>query len=235
MHCETVATAEVAMKDPVFVVKLKDSMDLLLLAEIGLSTVGNVAFDKAGKQVSPPMSRFVAESEREIELDSAELSDVQRTAYVSYWTRIDIDAKTQGEVNRLVACAKRHPLRNGESRRGGGSLQKGHHELEPLTVMLRTWLEHDTDEDVVGVVGNYAGAVWLSSFVPDRSTGKKIPFEIHSDSRALGVASFLAFVLRCGGIDNVRARRSASQTVLVSLDGARELYSGSFFYFSQSR
>lgn len=217
-----------------FVVKLKDGIDLLLLAELGLDKGSNVTFDKAGKHAALPLAKFAAESEREIDLDSAELSDEQRTAYVAYWARRDFSAGHLNEVTQLLAHAKRHPFGHGVERQGGGSLQKGTYALGPLTDMLHAWLVHDINEDVVGEIENYAGKVWLRSSVPDKDTGAPIPFDVHADSRALGVALFLSFVSRCGGISHVRARRSGGRTLLVSRDGEQELYSGRYFYFSQS-
>ncbi|RKH73129.1 hypothetical protein D7X96_03510 [Corallococcus interemptor] len=234
MRHETVAEAKEMVMDPVFVARLNGSTDLLLLAELGLDEGSNVTFDNAGRQATVPRARFDAESEREMDLDSTELSDAQRTAYVAYWARRELAAGVENEVNQLLVHAKRHPFRHGMERRGGGSLQKGAYALESLTEMLRTWLMRDIHEGVVGEIGNYAGQSWLSSSVPDKDTGAPVPFEVHADSRALGVALFLSFVSRCGGTSQVRARRSRGQTMLVSRDGEREFYSGRYFYFSQS-
>jgi hypothetical protein len=229
-----VAEAEAEVMEPAYIVRVKGGSDLLLLAELGLDEVGNVTFDQDGKQAEFPLAKFDLESEREIDLDSSELSDAQRAAYVAYWARRELSAGLQNAVSQLLAQAKRHPFRHGVERLGGGFLQKGTFALELLTELLLAWLERATSEDVVGEIGRYAGAVWLSSAVPSVDTGKPSPFEVHADSRALGVALFLAFVNRCGGPSHIRARRSGAQTILVSRDGEREFHSGRYFYFSQS-
>jgi hypothetical protein len=49
--------------ESVYVVRLKDGTDLLLLAEIGLDKSYNVTFDKDGRQATYLRARFAAESE----------------------------------------------------------------------------------------------------------------------------------------------------------------------------
>ncbi|WP_044890356.1 hypothetical protein [Myxococcus hansupus] len=230
----TVAEEEDVVMELAFVVKFKDGIDLLLLAELGLDKGSNVTFDKDGKQATFSLAKFDAKSERELDLDSSELSDEQRAAYVAYWAQRDLSSVQSKEVKQLLAHAERHPFRHGIERQGGGSLQKGTYSLGSLTRMLHTWLERDISEDVVGEIGSYGGAVWLRSSVPDKDTGEPIPFEVHADSRAIGVALFLAFVSHCNGTNHIRARRSSGQIMLMSTDGEREFNSGRYFYFSQS-
>ncbi|MFY2556589.1 hypothetical protein ACN469_03000 [Corallococcus terminator] len=101
-----------------FVVKLKDGIDLLLLAEPGLDKGGNVTFDKAGKQATFSLAKFAAEPEREIDLDSTELSDEQRTAYVAYWAQRDLSSGDDSEVKN--SWRTRSGIHSGMMRRGEG-------------------------------------------------------------------------------------------------------------------
>lgn len=220
--------------ESVYVVRLKGGTDLLLLAELGLDEGGNVTFDKDGKQATYLQARFAAEFEREIDLDSAELPDAQRTAYVAYWVQRELSEGRQNEVNQLLTYAKRHPFRQGVERRGGGFLRKDTYALGQLIEMLHAWLERAVDEDVVGEIGGFGRAVWLRSFVPEVDTGAPIPFGIHADARAWGVARFLAFVSRCGGASHVRARRNGGETALVSGDGEQTFSTVPYFYWSPS-
>jgi hypothetical protein len=219
--------------ESVYVVRLRGGTDLLLLAEIGLDEGDNVTFDMDGRQATFPRARF-AEPAREIDFDSAELADAQRAAYAAYWARRELAANQQNETNQLLTYAKRHPFRQGVERRGGGFLRKDTYALGQLTEMLHAWLERAVDEDVVGEIGGFGRAVWLRSFVPEVDTEVPIPFGVHADTRAWGVARFLAFVSRCGGADHVRARRNDGETVLVSGDGEQTFSTVPYFYWSPS-
>jgi len=218
--------------ESVYIVRLKNGTDLLLLAELGLDKGDNVTFDKEGRQATFPLARFVAESEREIDFASAELTDAQRAAYAEYWTRRELVAIRESEANQLLSYANRHPFRQGVERQGGRFLKKGSYGMAQLTATLHAWLERAIDEDVIGEIGHFGLSSWLRSSVPEVDTGVPIPFGVHADSRALGVAVFLAFVSRCGGASHVRARRNGGETIFVSDDGGQEFSTVRYFYWS---
>lgn len=223
--------------EKVFVVKVKGKPGVMLLAELGLEDASNIVFDKDGRKKVYPYERFDIASEEEISLDSDALTPAQRESYAVYWSTgpgVDDD---DGELERLMTIAKRHPFRQGAERRGGNMFRKPSScEFDLLTEYLLTWLEIAVDEDVIGNIGSYAGREWLYSSVPSaRAWNEEIMFRVHADSRAVGVARFLAFVHSCGGARNVRAVRRGGRIWLVShLDELNVFDSGSYFYFSQN-
>jgi hypothetical protein len=219
--------------ETVFAARRKGDDALLLLAEMGLHDGANVAFDGDGRTVRLGGAGFVEEPDRELPFDSPLLSEEQRLAYVAHWARHEQTAAARGEVDKLLMFARRHPFRYNRERHGGVHLDAGPSSIVELVRRLRTWLEVAEDEDVVGDIGKYAGRTWVQAVVPD-TTGSPIPLEIHADSRAVGIARFLAFVIRCGGPQNVTASRGGGRTVLKSRDGQVELDSGQYFYFSQT-
>ncbi|MCP3100124.1 hypothetical protein LZ198_14705 [Myxococcus sp. K15C18031901] len=219
--------------DSVYVVSLKGSNELLLLAEPGLTEGNNVTFDKNGRQASYLEPRFAADA-REINFESDELADLQRAAYAAYWARHESDAIQDGKIKKLWMLAKQHPVRQGEDRQGGTFLPMDVYTLGQLTQLLWDWLDRAVDEDVVGEIGGFGRAVWLRSFVPEADTRVPIPFGIHADTRALGVVRFLAFVSRCGGADHVRARWNSGEATLISEDGTQAFSTVPFFYWSPS-
>ncbi len=221
--------------DTVFVARRKGHEGLLLLVEMGLHDGANVAFDKAGKTVRFGLVAFVEESELELPFESNRLSDEQRRAFVSHWTRYEQTAAVGHEIELLLAVAQEHPVRHNLERHGGVHLPAGPaSSLVELVRRLRNWLKVAKNEDVVGDIGTYGGRTWVVAEVPDMHTGPRIPLEIHADSKAAGIARFLAFVIRCGGPENMRATRGGGRTVLMSRDGQAELESGQWFYFSQT-
>jgi hypothetical protein len=219
----------------VYVAQLKNKPELLLLAELGLlEGTTNLTFAADGTRASYPYPRFDVDSEREIPFDSSELSAPQRSAYEGYWKAKEQASTEEEEVNRLVTQAKRHPFRYDADRFGGRFLLDGDYRLDEVVTRLAEWLRRATDEDVIGDIGTYGGRTWLCSRVPDVHTGRPVPFDIHADSRAAGVADFLIFVRRCGGPDQLRMMRTGEKLVLVSARNADSLTSGGYFYWSQN-
>lgn len=220
----------------VHLAQLTGHSENLLLAEQGLVEGGsNVAFDAGGRQLAYEYRRFDSGSEREIAFDSHEITAEQRAAYDSYWeaqTRVETE---HAEVDRLRNWAHRHPARAGDHRAGGRFLPAGDFSLEELVVKLREWLRVAIDEDVVGYIGAFGGRTWLSSTVPDEVSGRAIAFDVHADSRAVGVADFLCFVRQCGGVSHVRARREGDRLILTAAKDGTQFTSGEYFYWSQNR
>jgi len=213
-----------------FVVTLNGSTNVLLLAEEGLLEEDpNIAFDESGRVTRHDLVRFDRDSEREVESWSPDASDAQWQAYVEYWERMDRDL--DDPEDKLRRRAARHPVRHGVERFGGVFLPHGQYAWADAVARLDAWLREAVREDVIGSIGTYAGQTWISTSVPALDGGT-ISIDIHSDTKAAGVAEFLIFVLKNGGPEGVRGTILNGQRTLVSADGTR-VFDASYFYISR--
>ncbi len=216
------------------IARLKGRPDIFLLAEEELlDSETNTAFNGAGTAGQFRSKQFDPGSVREIDREAQEVTAAQWQAYDRHWAAVESDEIRQ----RLEAHAKQHPFRQGAERFGGVFLPKGPYEWTKLVSRLEAWLKNAKDEDVIGDIGTYAGKDWVTTTVPtvpELITGP-MAVGIHADTRALGVASFLAFVERCGGPAHVCARRTAGPPILTSEDGNEEFPRSpgpAYFYMS---
>jgi hypothetical protein len=70
-----------------YVARLKGRSELFLLAEDGLDSEPNLVFDPAGQRRTFPFARFDPSSERELDLETPEITAEQRTAFTRHWER----------------------------------------------------------------------------------------------------------------------------------------------------
>ncbi|WP_157370718.1 hypothetical protein [Vulgatibacter incomptus] len=217
----------------VYVAHLKGRAELLLLAEAGLDERSNVAFDPSGRTVTYGHARFDPSSEQEIDLDSPEITAVQRRAYERHIERDDRFAWVERVTKALEMAAAQHPFRQGADRFGGTFLPRGFYSWVDTLEKLEGWLLSATEEDVVGDIGTYAGTPWIETSVPDEN-GTFIGARINADTRARGVAPLLVFVKRCGGPGRVRAQRSGGTLRLRSVDGDEVFEGAEYLYLYHS-
>lgn len=213
-----------------YVARLKNNPELLLLAEPGLLDGPNVVFRADGRTAGFGHHLFNAESEREIDLDSQELTDAQRQAYNRHSLALERAEQQRKTAETLRTYAARHPFRPREECFGGEYLPEGQYAWEDTVGRLEDWLRHAPDEDVIGHIGNYGRRVWLKTALPRPGAGV-MKVGVNTDTRAEGVASFLIFVDRCGGPAQVRAQRTDGPPILLSADGALN-FSASHFYLT---